>query len=122
MRRRSILLTSLLSAGFLLGSAAPGAATIEASASITPYTQQHAHGVASSWSLSWGNYPPYYVEFHYGDGVVWIYSGNNNSANKQHTFYPCVQTNFKQMLYVMDDHQAEATDYSWATEYGGNPC
>lgn len=95
---------------------------IAASASANPYAPTHSHGVASSWTLSWGNTAPYSVFFYYGDGAKWSYLGNATGASRSHTFWPCTQTTFQQHLTVLDGHNGVADDFSYATEYGGNPC
>ena len=72
-----------------------------ASASITPHTQSHAHGVASNWTLSWGNAGPYDVNFYRGNGTVVIWTNTNQSLSSQsYKFYPCTTTTFQQWLRV----------------------
>lgn len=95
------------------------------SATITPSTQSHAHGVASSWSLTWGSAAPYDVYFWWDvndSPADWILlDTTTTSKHITHTFYPCVGTNFSQELDVYDQH-ALAADTSTASEAGGNPC
>lgn len=116
-------LSSLAMAAVLLApSVVPAMAT---SATIAPHTQSHAHGVASSWSLTWGSVAPYDAYFWWDindPSPDWmILNTSTTSKHITHTFYPCVGTNFHQELQVTDQ-QALAFDTSTASEAGGNPC
>lgn len=96
-----------------------------ASATISPHSQSHAFGVASSWSLSWGNATPFDVNFYYGDGIVYVSSGTSSrSTTRTHTYWPCPgePTSYSQWLRVWDTYNAYADDNSTAHENSGSPC
>ena len=119
MRR---ILVSL--AATTLGIALLAGPVLALSVSISPSTQSHAHGVASSWTGSWSGSPPYSVVFHYGDGTS-DPLGNVTITSKgfTHTFSPCTTTQFTQDLAVSDQvHDIPFHGHSTATETGGNPC
>jgi hypothetical protein len=97
-------------------------------ASITPATQTHGHGVAASWTLSWGGVAPfrtvcfYYDKDNTGEGGFCLLETNAVGATASHAFYPCVGRTYTQVLNVTDHNSTFATKTSKATESGGNPC
>lgn len=94
-----------------------------ASANAEPETQSHAHGVPSTWTLTWGGDAPFDVDFYYGDGVVRVYRDTwlvRDSAS--HAFWPCSTTIYTQWLRVWDSDFGYADDFTRATEAGGSPC
>ena len=95
-------------------------------ASISPGYQNHAHGVASHWNLSWGGTQPFDVYFIYD--VIhaptwgwWINGTATTSKSLSVAFYPCSTTNFQQQFTVYDMYNS-AVRTSHAYENGGNPC
>lgn len=93
---------------------------------INPSTQNHAHGVQSSWMLTWGGGAPYTVFFAYDNNVPswnWTISGTSTvSKSLSATYYPCATTTFTQRLNVIDGSGAGGTVFSTAKELGGLPC
>ena len=101
------------------------------SANISPHSQSHPFGQASSWTATWGDNSPYNVVFHpdtanpgldefarYGLPTL-----DHPQSYHLHSmaFYPCTQTTYTQQL-VVDDKYGSATHFSTATEGRGNPC
>ncbi|MES2208717.1 MAG: hypothetical protein V4515_00800 [Chloroflexota bacterium] len=94
------------------------------SANISPHSQSRAHGVASSWTATWGDNGPYRPTFHpdtanpglheWAPGLTWLTSYQHSMA-----FYPCTGTTFRQQL-VVDDAYGSASHWSTATEGGGH--
>lgn len=118
---RSIL-SVMLAATLILGAVSPAAAT---TATISPSTQSHAHGVASQWNLSWSGHSPFKWEFDFGDGAytgsfgAWV---SYTSKHVTYAFYPCSWTQFNQSLVVDDAWGIRGVRSSYASENGGNPC
>lgn len=95
------------------------------SATISPSYQSHAHGVASTWSLTWGGTAPFDVYFWYDwNGSVSWYALGTYSTGKSglsEAFFPCTGMTFTQELDVYDQ-LGDAYTTSHAHELGGNPC
>jgi hypothetical protein len=91
------------------------------SATISPHSQSHVHGSASSWTLTWGGTGPYDVYFwydiHYG-ASWWLTNTYTTSKQLSHSFVPCRSTTFYQELDNYDAYGL-AADTSSATEAGG---
>jgi hypothetical protein len=113
---------SAVVAAMLLGSqfVLPTTAT---TASISPTTQSHAYGVASTWTDSWGGSAPFEVRFFTGDGYVFapVYNTQTQMVVR-HAFYPCRGTTYRQTLTVIDRINYGIATNSSATEGGGGPC
>lgn len=95
-----------------------------AGANAEPETQQHAHGVASVWNLTWSGDAPFDYNFHYGDGFVRVRLNTFAVAENgvRRTFFPCSTTTFTQWFRVWDSDAGYAYDFTTAKETGGNPC
>jgi hypothetical protein len=124
MVRRTILAAML---ALTLALSVTGIATA-LTANISPPSQNHAHGVHSSWTMSWNGVTPYrtvcfyYDKFNIGEGYWCIANTNYNAASDSHTYYPCTTTNFTQLLNVTDWNSNFKSATSNARENGGNPC
>jgi hypothetical protein len=122
MRRlaRSLVVMGLLVAmlATMTGSALANSAT------ISPHSQTHAHGVKSTWGLSWTGLAPFDAIFSHGDSTGIEIFTNGLSYNHSYTFFPCSTTTFTQILTVFDGHNPSlvAQDSSTSRESGGNPC
>ena len=95
------------------------------SANISPHSQSHAHGQASSWTATWGDNGPYNAVFHPSTANPGLhewarYGISYTSYYDSMAFYPCTGTTFRQQL-VIDDAYGSANHWSTATEAGG-PC
>lgn len=102
---------------------AVSAVALAASANAEPETQSHPHGVASSWTLTWGGDGPFQVLWSRGDGTaLWWPSTNIVNWADRHAFSPCTTEQFTQRLQVWDSDAGYAQDYTRATEAGGSPC
>lgn len=118
------LATSIM---LVIATAAP---VIAISQSVTPSSQSHAYGVASTWTQSWGGNAPFDVAFcprNSPTPTVCFTSLNNTnlvSRNRSYTFYPCRSTTFQQYAWVRDQGGAgaQSTIYTYATEGAGAPC
>lgn len=103
--------------------------TMAAGANTTPETQSHGHGVSSSWTISWTG--PALLDWRFDTNInVGGYAnphwtgtaGSPGGTNKSTAWFPCSGTVFQQKLRVVDTNDDVATDYTTATEGGGNPC
>ncbi len=114
------LRTVSLAAALLMASTSPATAT---TASITPASQTHTHGVASHWTVSWTGKSPYTWSFDFGDGF-YTYGNGVTYTSRQigYTFWPCSTTRFQQSLVVDDANGIRGVSSGYATEAGGSPC
>ena len=93
------------------------------SANISPHSQSHAHGQASSWTATWGDVSPYNAVFHPSTADPGLhewaqYGISYTSYSHSMAFYPCTGTVFTQQL-VIDDAYGSANHWSTASEAGG---
>lgn len=105
------------------------APAMAAGANTTPETQSRGHGVSSSWTISWSGTAPLDWRFDTNINVSgyanphWTgTAGSSGSTSKSTAWYPCQGTVFQQKLRVVDAMDDSATDFTTATEAGGNPC
>lgn len=96
------------------------------SANISPHSQSHAHGQASSWTANWGDVSPYNYVFHPDVGNPGLheqaeYGVTKTSYPHSMAWWPCTSTLYTQQL-VIDDRYGSANHSSTASEAGGNPC
>lgn len=114
-----------VSVAVLLALSNSGIATAT-SANISPHSQSRAHGVASSWTATWGDNGPFNVVFHpdtanpglheWAQYGIWSTSYPHSMA-----WYPCTTTTYTQELSIKDNY-GSAVHRSTASEAGGNPC
>jgi hypothetical protein len=94
-------------------------------ATISPSSQSHAHGVASHWTTSWsGQTPIRQVCFAYdvnnsSEGGWCLFTTSSTSRSDSHTYWPCTTKTFTQALEVYDWNYVRAYRTSNATEAGG---
>lgn len=108
-----------------LALAAGGPAAALNGMGVIPANQNHAHGVAASWTATWGGQPTFDEHFCYGDGscAAWLLNTNLTSKGFSHAFFPCNGTNFQQTHFVYEDPTgASGIVTSHAFESGGSPC
>jgi hypothetical protein len=92
-----------------------------------PSSQSHAHGVASSWSLTWAGTAPYTIFWAYDVNVpTWYWTIANTyttSKNLSATYYPCVTTKFTERMDATDHIPGSGGSTKvFSTEGGGTPC
>lgn len=94
------------------------------SVSLTPVTQSHPHGQASSWTGSWNGGPgPYVYRFNRGDGTAQTGSTTSTTRFFSYTYWPCSTTTYYQTLGVTDaDGDHKVSNRTQSTEQGGSPC
>lgn len=85
--------------------------------------------MSSSWNISWSGTAPLDWRIDTNINVSgyanphWTgTAGSSGGASKSTAWYPCQGTVFQQKLRVVDAMDDTATDYTTATEGGGNPC
>jgi hypothetical protein len=89
---------------------------------LTPSSQTHNHGVASSWTGTYGN-GMQEIKFCYGDGgCKETFNPSGNSMNYSHTFWPCFTTTYTQSFSGYDLFLTYLPKNSTSRESGGSPC
>ncbi|MDQ2838388.1 MAG: hypothetical protein M3Y42_04285 [Actinomycetota bacterium] len=88
----------------LAGTSAGNAATIGASAKITPAQQSAITGQTVTWATSWGTSGHFYqVVFTFGDGQSAMLGDTpSTSATFAHSFTSCAKKTYTQTLQAQD--------------------
>lgn len=124
MRIRMAVGTALTAASRGVLAASGAAPAMAISGAISPSTQSHPKGVASTWGTGWGTVGPYNQYFCYGNGssCPTLTGTTATSRGYSYDFFPCYTETFTQTLYVEDHYSTTEYLHSTATEGGSQPC
>jgi exo-beta-1,3-glucanase (GH17 family) len=122
VRMRRLLFAVVL--GMSIAVVTTGASLATTSAHLTPSSQSHAHGVASSWSGTWSGTGPFSWTLYHGDGSTESATNVTYTSHNfaDYAFFPCSTTTFNQHIRVTDQVGPLNSNTTSATETGGNPC